>query len=276
MRKPSLDGPQSCHELGVGGSTGQPGDAHWQTIGKVTGLFVRGPRDSCARPQSSLQLIKHLGAVGDRHASPRSPRQLLIAGQPAYERLNLPSNTLRENLLVDVPTDDLNSGDLLAIGPDVVLWLTFQCEPCSRLERRSPGLLRSMGSSRGVLARVVRGGTLTRGDQMRYARSAIPAMSEKWQARVIRVLHAVPPDCCISYRQLAEFAGVATGYCRAFPRLLSTLPSDIASRAQSGLPPNRSSSWEGAELFDVAAHLDQVIRSSGSTMPKAVPPAAGG
>ena len=34
MRKPSLDGPQSCHEPCVGESKGQPGDAHWQTIGK--------------------------------------------------------------------------------------------------------------------------------------------------------------------------------------------------------------------------------------------------
>lgn len=274
MRKLSVDDPQSCHEPCVDESKEQPGEAHWQTIGKVARLFVRGPKDPSARPQSSLQLIKDFGAVGDRHASPRSPRQLLIAGQPAYDRLKLPSNTLRENLLVDVSTDDLNSGDLLAIGPDVVLWLTFQCEPCSLLERRSPGVLRSMGSSRGVLARVVRGGTLTQGDQMRYSRSAIPAMSGKWQARVIRVLHAMPSDCCISYRQLAELAGVATAYCRAFPRLLSTLPSDIAGRAQSGLAHTRSSSWEGAELFDVSAHLDRVLRPSGSTMSETVPPAA--
>lgn len=197
--------------------------------------------------------MANYGIIGDRHACPHSPRQLLVAGDAAYKRFGLPGATLRENVRIDFSTADLRSGDLLRLGPDVVLWLTFHCEPCSLLERRHPGTTTTIGKHRGMLARVLRGGLFGEGDEVFLARASLPAMSDDWQARVLGVACAVPAGHYIAYRQLAEMAGVANAYCRAFPKVLSRLPVDISSRivgASRELPGPR---WSGAEFFDVGA-----------------------
>ncbi|MCZ8073931.1 MAG: MOSC domain-containing protein [Paucibacter sp.] len=203
-----------------------------------------------------LQAMANYGIVGDRHACPHSPRQLLIGGSPAYERFGLADATLRENLRVDFSTADLRSGDLLRLGSEVVLWLTFHCEPCSLLERRQPGIVKTIGKHRGMLARVLRGGTVGLGDGISLTRASVPAISEDWQTRVIGVARAVPAGHFIVYRQLAEMAGVANAYCRAFPKLLSRLPVDVSSRVIGAARSLPGPLWNGAELFDVAQHLD--------------------
>lgn len=200
--------------------------------------------------------MANYGIVGDRHASPHSPRQLLIAGDPVYERFGLHEATLRENLRLNFSTANLRSGDLLRIGSDVVLWLTFYCEPCSLLERRHAGIVKTIGKHRGMLARVLRGGSIGVGDKVSFNRASIPAISDDWQTRVLSVACAVPAGHYIVYRQLAEMAGVANAYCRAFPKVLSRLPVEVSSRvvgAANALPGPR---WNGAELFDVSHHFD--------------------
>ncbi len=107
-----------------------------------------------------------------------------------------------------------------------------------------------------MLARVLRGGTFSMGDSVSLARASLPAMSDEWQARVLGVARAVPAGHYILYRQLAEMAGVANAYCRAFPRLLSKLPADVSSRivgVANALPGPR---WSGVELFNVLHCLD--------------------
>jgi MOSC domain-containing protein YiiM len=235
----------------------------WQSIGSVQAVYSRVAGEPAPRRLTRVEAIAGYGVVGDRHACPHSPRQLLVAGDAAYRRFALPEATLRETLRIDFATTDLRSGDLLRIGPDVVLWLTFHCEPCSRLERRRAGLLATIGEHRGMLARVLRGGPLAGGDDVSLARAALPAMSEDWRARVIGVARAVPAGHHIAYRQLAEMAGVASAYCRAFPKLLSTLPVEVSSRivaAASALPGPR---WNGAGLFDAAYRVEGAAGRSG-------------
>jgi hypothetical protein len=228
----------------------------WRQVGSVLGLYTRATKESAPRRVAEVQAVANYGLVDDRYASPRSPRQLLIAGSAAYERFNLPPAALRENLLVDLSTEDLRSGDLLRVGPHVVLWMTFQCEPCGLLERRCPGTLKAISTQRGMLARVLRSGTMRNGDTVSLVRSAIPIMSNDWRARVLGVMRRVPPGQFILYRQLAELAGVASAYCRAFPRILSKLPADVASRARGAGNPILGQQWSGSELFDVGAHFD--------------------
>lgn len=233
--------------------------ARWERVGSVQSLYCRVAKEPESRPQMQLQTMANYGIVGDRHACPHSPRQLLIGGSPAYERFGLADATLRENLRVDFSTADLRSGDLLRLGSEVVLWLTFHCEPCSLLERRQPGIVKTVGKHRGMLARVLRGGTIGVGDEISLTRASVPAISEDWQTRVIGVARAVPPGHFIVYRQLAEMAGVANAYCRAFPKLLSRLPVDVSSRVIGAARSLPGPLWNGAELFDVAQHLDREL-----------------
>ncbi|MBH1963242.1 MAG: hypothetical protein I8H77_02840 [Comamonadaceae bacterium] len=227
----------------------------WQSIGSVQAVYSRVAKELEPRLQLRVDTVTSYGIVGDRHASLHSPRQLLFAGNAGYEQFGLPEATLRENVRIDFSTAELHSGDILRLGSEVVLWLTFHCEPCHLLERRHPGTVKLIGRNRGMLARVLRGGAFGVNDKVLLSRAYLPAMSDDWQLRVLGVASAVPAGQYIYYRQLAEMAGVATAYCRAFPKVLSRLPTEVSSRivsAASSLPGPR---WNGAELFDVPHHF---------------------
>lgn len=226
----------------------------WLAMGTVEALYIRVAKEPAPRPVSSVQAITQYGLAGDRHASPRSPRQLLLAGVDAYRLWKLPPAALRENVLVDFPIQRLQSGDLLRVGRHAVLWVTFLCEPCSLLERRCPGTLKTIGSHRGMLARVVRGGHIEAGDPVFLCQGAAPVFSDAWQSRVLHVARAIPSGHRISYSQLAEIAGVPAAYCRAFPRVLATLPPVVASRVGSGSH-EHAKQWSASTLFDSAGRL---------------------
>lgn len=223
----------------------------WRPVGSLKALRLRSPGSPGPQSVQEAVAVAHEGLSGDRHAGTHSPRQMLIAEERVYGELDLPAFSLRESLLIDFPTNELRSGSLLRIGADVVLWITFQCEPCARLERHQPGLAKALKRRRGVLARVLEGGTLRVGDLVGLSPSPIPPMSDDWKLRVANIVQQVPPGQFIEYRQLAELAGVSKTYCRAFPRVLSQLSPDVAMRAQpSGAVPAEQR-WAGDELFDV-------------------------
>lgn len=225
-------------------------DAGWTPLGSLTSLYIRVGKAPTPRRVTSVQAIADFGLAGDKHASPQSPRQLLLAGRTAYAHWGLPPASLRENLLIDFSTERLASCDLLRVGNEVILWMTFLCEPCSLLERQCPGTLKAIGANRGMLARVVRGGALHEGDAIAVCRWKAPVFSNAWQDRVVHVACAVPEGFRISYGQLADMAGVHPSYCRAFPRVLSRLPAAVANRVGSDPKLPEAPVWSGAGLFE--------------------------
>lgn len=236
----------------------------WSPAGQVLALYQRVAKEPAPRRVTQVQAVAHYGLVGDKHALPHSPRQLLLADVATYQDFHLPEAALRENMLIDFSAADLASGTLLRIGAEVVLWITFHCEPCSLLERRCPGTLKAIGQRRGVLARVVRGGVVQQGDAICTAASGMPAISGDWQARVLWVAQSVPAGQHISYRLLAEMAGVASGYCRAFPKVLARLAPEVASRVHSAASAQPGPTWNGAELFDTSGHIGAAAPASHS------------
>lgn len=228
---------------------------HWKHAGRIAAVYQYVVKEPAPRRVTEVQAITNYGLAGDRHASPSSPRQLLLAEEAAYQKFRLPESALRENLRINASTAEFHSGTLLRIGTEVVLWITFHCEPCSLLERRCPGTVKTIGQQRGVLARVLQGGLVSQGDEIWATQSSIPAISDDWRTRVLNVARALPPDHWLSYRSLAEMAGVATAYCRAFPRVLAHLPSEIGNRIHSAAKSMQGPQWNGAGLFDTGSHL---------------------
>jgi len=233
-------------------------------IGQVAALYVRPVRGAAPQPVQQVHATAGHGLDGDVQCDPLSPRQLLVAGTPAYARLDLPANALRENLLLDVDTAHLASGQLLAVGAQAVLQLTFACEPCGRLNLRQDRLSRTIGSQRGMLARVLLAGPVVVGDPVRLLAATLRPWSNDWRARVEAVLAQVPPGMVVEYRQLALLAGVALTYCRVFPRVARAIGlahAAVGLRSASRLP-----RWDGAGLFDghPGAHEGQAGAGSGS------------
>jgi len=219
-------------------------------IGQLRALTLRTRRGAAPQALPSADAIAGRGLAQDVHADPLSPRQVLLAGAGVYADLALPAHALRENLLLDLDTSQLRSGTVLQVGSDVRLRLMFQCEACGQLDVHRPGLARAVGPRRGVLARVLAGGTMHVGDPVRAPGPLLPAWPDDWKLRVLCVLGAVPEGSVVTYAQLARLAGIQASYCRAMPGMLRRLgpmyvDKVVAQGAQPSLP-----RWMGEGLFD--------------------------
>lgn len=216
-------------------------------IGGITALAIRTAQGW--REVDSARLIGGVGAENDVHADALSPRQLLLAGVAAYEDMSLPPHALRENLLIDVDTSRLASGTVLQIGGEVQLWLMFQCEGCGQLDKHKPGLSRAIGTRRGILARVLAGGVVRRGDRIHALGVLQPPWPDDWRERIVQVLEAVPAGSVIEYKHLARLAGVQSSYCRAFPRMIRNRGAHYAGKAIASQSTTTQPRWDGEGLF---------------------------
>jgi hypothetical protein len=222
--------------------------------GYVAALATCAPGARTPAAASSVQALAGYGLAGDRHADPLSPRQVLLASAAAYTDFSLPAHALGENLLVDANTAALGSGTVLQVGKSVLLRLMFQCEACGYLDAWQAGVAARIGRRRGILARVLAGGTIHPGDRILDLGRPLPAWDDDWRARVAQVLRAVPIGMVLTYAQLARLAGVQSTYCRAFPRLVRSLgyaDKAVSAQAAAGLR-----CWDGAGLFGAESSGD--------------------
>ncbi|MFB9289224.1 MOSC domain-containing protein [Pseudoduganella plicata] len=235
--------PPDRTQRSPGGGHGTP-----DALGPILALTVR--RDPSAAPHAVAvaHAVAGAGLDSDMHADALSPRQVLLAGAPAYRRHDLAPGTMRENILLDVDTATLASGTLLQLGASVIVQLMFHCEACGYLDARSPGLARAIGRERGVLARVLRGGAVHEGDSVRRLATTLAPWPDDWRDRVARILAQVPDSMVVEYRQLARLAGIQAVYCRALPALARKLGFANRAVAQHALP--ELPRWLGETVFD--------------------------
>lgn len=218
-----------------------------QALGRVLALAHRSARHVPLQHTSQLLALSGQGLSGDVHADPLSPRQLLLAGAPAYAAHGLAPRALRENLLLDIDTGGLRSGTVLQVGAEALLWLTFQCEACGQIDLLAPGLARRIGLQRGILARVLRGGMISPGDAVSMLPEIMPAWSDDWRQRAVAVLAAVPDGMVLEYGQLARLIGVQSSYCRALPKIARA--AGLGSKAVTRQDRCPALRWQGHELF---------------------------
>ena len=216
-------------------------------IGQVIALTIRTAQGWLT--VDSAHLTDGAGIDNDIHADPLSPRQLLLASAQAYDTFSLDPHALRENVLVDFDTSLLASGAVLEIGDEVRLRLMFQCEACGQLDTQRRGLSGELGERRGMLARVLAGGVIRRGDRIQDLGVLQTPWPDDWRERIAQVLDAVPAGFVIEYRHLARLAGVQSSYCRAFPRMLRSLGAHCADKAVSSQSTSQLPRWEGHGLF---------------------------
>lgn len=109
----------------------------------------------------------NLGIDGDRHALEDSSRQILLLERETLDELGLRPGVVKENITTGgIRLMDLSFGTRLRLGGEVVLEITKPCTPCHRMEEIRPGLLQELSGKRGMLARVVSGGRVRRGDRI--------------------------------------------------------------------------------------------------------------
>lgn len=122
------------------------------------GLPMEGLREA--------RLLTDFGLEGCAHAQPGGGRQVLLVDRETLEAMGLQPGLLRENITSDgLNVNSLQIGQQLRIG-EARLEVTMMCTPCSLMERIRPGLRKELWGRRGMLCRVLEGGTLRRGDSI--------------------------------------------------------------------------------------------------------------
>ena len=107
------------------------------------------------------------GIVGDRHAKEDGKRQILILDKEILDKFSLPIGALRENITVEnLNSQQMATGTKIAIGADVILEITGDCAPCSRMDEIKEGLQSQLVGQRGVLAKVIESGTVKIGESI--------------------------------------------------------------------------------------------------------------
>lgn len=114
---------------------------------------------------TSAQLIAGLGLEGDKHAVPTSNRQVLLADQEALDEVGVAAGIIKENVTVEgLNVMGLPVGTRVRLGAGAVLEITKVCEPCFRMDEIRMGLKDELVGRRGMVSRVVRGGSIRVGD----------------------------------------------------------------------------------------------------------------
>ncbi|MDR0184730.1 MOSC domain-containing protein [Lysobacter arvi] len=139
--------------------------------GKVDWIGLRPKRDVPMAQVDEVVAETGAGLVGDRYVGGSGKRGVTLiqaehlpviaalSGHPSVEPA-----TLRRNLVVSgIPLVALK-GRRFRVG-EVVLEGTDACDPCSRMEAAlGPGGFNAMRGHGGLCARILKGGTIRRGD----------------------------------------------------------------------------------------------------------------
>ena len=120
----------------------------------------------------SANLIADLGIEGDKHASAASKRQVLLADKEALDAVGVLPGTIKENVTVEgVDVMSLPAGTRIRLGQSAMLEITAVCEPCFRMDEIREGLKAELEGRRGMVSRVVKGGTIKVGDAIAIEQS---------------------------------------------------------------------------------------------------------
>jgi len=142
-------------------------------------LARRGPIESV--PEAECDPAQ--GLVGDRYAGRTGSRQVTLiqaehlAAIGAYLDTAATPERLRRNLVVSGLNLLAVRDQHLRIGP-VLLQVTGQCHPCSRMEEElGPGGYNAVRGHGGLTARVIEGGVIRTGDAVLGLRLLAPPLS---------------------------------------------------------------------------------------------------
>src|SRR2546426_12735376 len=112
-------------------------------------------------------LITGVGIEGDKHAVATSDRQGLLADQEALDEVGVEPGTIKENLTVEgLHVMGLAVGTRGRVGDSAGLEIMKVCEPCFRMDEIRMGVKDELVGRRGMVARVVNGGSIAVGDRL--------------------------------------------------------------------------------------------------------------
>lgn len=131
--------------------------------GRIQHLFLKPGHGQPMLPVQSCQAVEGKGLAEDISFG-RSKRQVLLIEAETLQGFGIQPGDVRENVTVaGLALTPLAPSTRLAAG-EAVLEVIELCAPCSRMDEVRPGLQDELRDRRGILARVVQGGSIRVGD----------------------------------------------------------------------------------------------------------------
>lgn len=222
---------------------------------RVIELFVKQRHGVPVRECEALILRREYGIDGDTNAQTGSPRQVLIASASTLSDFDLKPGDLGENLLLDPEIEHLSSGQVLRVGFDALIRLTFLCEPCATLEKIQPGLSKKIKGKRGFLGIVVRSGSIKLGDDVYITTERLPVIPDDALGRFYEFVYRIPSGKVVKTPDLLVALGVSKSYYRAIPAFLK--------KAGKDLPIHRIVRSDGRLMSEHISFQEQVLIEEG-------------
>ena len=174
------------------------------------------------------------GLVGDCHAHPLGPRQVLVVRQEDLDRHGLGVWQVRANVAVEgLSIEALASGNVLEIGTQALVRVTHECEVCKVLRRYVPGeIFKQLPGQRGSLGVFLTGGEISVGDAVSVQSAMYPHVPERIYDRLAWLIARIPHGEVVTYATLIRLIGAARPYFRVLPKYLQRATN-------AGLPAHR-------------------------------------
>jgi len=135
-------------------------------VPRVLKLFRAPKRGLPMEELPEVAAIQEVGFQGCSHKSPGAQRQVLLVDRESLDALDLGPGMIRENITTEgLNVNGLRPGEFLRVG-EAQLQVTMVCTPCGQMEDLRPGLRKEIRGRRGMLCRIVKGGTIRQGDSI--------------------------------------------------------------------------------------------------------------
>lgn len=133
---------------------------------RVIYLQIKPARGAPMQSVSAVEAVAEQGLHNDSQFG-RSKRQVLIIERETLDEFDLPIGDVRENITVEgIKLAGLPAGTRMHVG-SALLEVTMDCTPCKFIEAKRAGLRDQMAGRRGTLFKVIGGGEIKLGDEVR-------------------------------------------------------------------------------------------------------------
>ncbi len=138
--------------------------------GTITNLHIARVKGTPSDPVQEANAISGLGLEGDRSAYEGNLRQVLFVDKEILDGAGLAPGQVKENITVTgLNVAETKPGQVFTIGDSITLEAVGDCEACSKMDAIRLGLKDQLQGKRGMLAKVITGGSIKIGDSITVA-----------------------------------------------------------------------------------------------------------
>ncbi|MBP05901.1 MAG: hypothetical protein CL728_04035 [Chloroflexi bacterium] len=137
-------------------------------MGIIRSLAVNQGKQKPMLYEKKIKIIKNFGIEGDRFSKFNDSRQIMIVDGKLYDKYDLKTGVLRENILVD--NIDLNScqeGQIFSINDSLQIKISLVKDACASVSYNDPDVIKQLQGNMYAFATPLQTGYISIKDKMK-------------------------------------------------------------------------------------------------------------